>query len=305
MSAAVRAACVVLLGLLWASVSPSSSCRFRIPPHDQVARVARFIAHRCDWASMATISTHKPVVGQPFSNVFSVSDGPQGSSSGVPYMYLTRMEISVKDLEVGDLLFTLLFVVINMIIKYHRLTVHLKKLPLISVILQEYGESVVFKTTLTNRRIYRGCRYLSFVSFGIAIMLIHLLIVSLQYSKIPLKKAVKFKLKYLLWKFYDIPTRCWSRSAAFKTRLKSHRILWSPMVLLLHCHRCFQSFYSVQNHTGNMKHFTKNCKGPIGFLLPCDISVMCYGVDSIKKLNWHLWSLPLIFSHCWLNLFIQ
>ncbi|XP_042260232.1 protein CREG1 [Thunnus maccoyii] len=99
MSVVLRAACVFLLGLLWASLSPSSSSRVWIPPHDQVARVARFIAHQCDWASMATISTHKPVVGQPFSNVFSVSDGLHGSSTGVPYMYLTRMEISVQDLE--------------------------------------------------------------------------------------------------------------------------------------------------------------------------------------------------------------
>lgn len=100
MSAVPRAACVLLLGLLGASLSGSSSCRVRVPPHDQVARVARFVAHQCDWASMATISSHQPVVGQPFSNVFSVSDGPQGSSSGVPYMYLTRMEVSVQDLEV-------------------------------------------------------------------------------------------------------------------------------------------------------------------------------------------------------------
>lgn len=95
-----RAAYLLLLGLLCASVSPASPCRSQIPPHDQVARVARFVAHECDWASMATISTHKPVVGQPFSNVFSVSDGPTGSGSGVPYMYLTRMEISVQDLQV-------------------------------------------------------------------------------------------------------------------------------------------------------------------------------------------------------------
>lgn len=100
MSAVLQAACALLLGLLWASLPPCSCCRVRIPPHDQVARVARFVAHQCDWASMATISTHKPVVGQPFSNAFSVSDGPEGSSSGVPYMYLTRMEISVQDLEV-------------------------------------------------------------------------------------------------------------------------------------------------------------------------------------------------------------
>lgn len=96
-----RAVRVFLLGLSLASLSLSGASRFHIPPHDQVARVARFVAHQVDWASMATISTHKPVVGQPFSNVFSVSDGPRGSGSGVPYMYLTRMEISVQDLEVS------------------------------------------------------------------------------------------------------------------------------------------------------------------------------------------------------------
>ncbi|XP_068586041.1 protein CREG1 [Cebidichthys violaceus] len=112
MSALLRASCVLLLGLLWSS--SSSSCRdrvrVRIPPHDQVARVARFVAHQVDWASMATVSTHEPVVGRPFSNVFSVSDGPvepsgtgllESSGTGVPYMYLTRMEISVQDLQVN------------------------------------------------------------------------------------------------------------------------------------------------------------------------------------------------------------
>ncbi|XP_031695813.1 protein CREG1 [Anarrhichthys ocellatus] len=105
MSALLRASCVLLLGLLFSSSSSSSSCRdrdrVRIPPHDQVARVARFVAHQVDWASMATVSTHEPVVGRPFSNVFSVSDGPESSGTGVPYMYLTRMEISVQDLQVN------------------------------------------------------------------------------------------------------------------------------------------------------------------------------------------------------------
>lgn len=100
MDARFRTAVLLLVGLTWACGSPASGCRPRIPPHDQVARVARFVAHQCDWASMATISTHKPVVGQPFANVFSVSDGAPGTSSGVPYMYLTRMEISVQDLQV-------------------------------------------------------------------------------------------------------------------------------------------------------------------------------------------------------------
>lgn len=76
-----------------------STCH-KIPPHEEVARVARFVVNQCDWASMATISTHDPVKGQPFANVFSISDGPVGYGAGVPYMYLTHMEISVKDLEV-------------------------------------------------------------------------------------------------------------------------------------------------------------------------------------------------------------
>lgn len=100
MDARFRTAVLLFVGLSWACDSPASGCRPQIPPHDQVARVARFVAHQCDWASMATISTHKPVVGQPFANVFSVSDGAPGTSSGVPYMYLTRMEISVQDLLV-------------------------------------------------------------------------------------------------------------------------------------------------------------------------------------------------------------
>lgn len=100
MDASLRPSYVLLLSLLSVSLSWVSTSGLRIPPHDQVARVARFVAHQCDWASMATISTHKLVVGQPFSNVFSVSDGPVGSGTGVPYMYLTRMEISVQDLEV-------------------------------------------------------------------------------------------------------------------------------------------------------------------------------------------------------------
>lgn len=99
MDALLRAAALLLLGLLCSSL-PTFSYRVHIPPHDQVARVARFVAHQCDWASVATISTHQPVVGQPFSNVFSVSDGPLSSGSGVPYLYLTRMEISVQDLQV-------------------------------------------------------------------------------------------------------------------------------------------------------------------------------------------------------------
>ncbi|XP_078422072.1 protein CREG1-like [Cetorhinus maximus] len=84
-----------LLLLVLTSLGGSSS----IPPHDKVAQMARYIVHACDWGSVATISTHPPLKGWPFSNIFSVSDGPLGKGSGNPYLYLTPLEISVQDMQ--------------------------------------------------------------------------------------------------------------------------------------------------------------------------------------------------------------
>ena len=56
-----------------------------------------------DWTALSTISTHDPIVGYPFANIFSVSDGPIKNSKGTPYFYLTDMEISVQDLKVNKL----------------------------------------------------------------------------------------------------------------------------------------------------------------------------------------------------------
>ncbi|XP_076839314.1 protein CREG1 [Brachyhypopomus gauderio] len=89
---------VFLLCLAFVAVS----AKFAIPPHEEVARMARFVVNKCEWASMATISTHEPVKGQPFSNVFSISDGPAGNGTGTPYMYLTHLEVSVQDLQVNS-----------------------------------------------------------------------------------------------------------------------------------------------------------------------------------------------------------
>jgi hypothetical protein len=56
-----------------------------------------------DWAAMATRSTRKDILGYPFANVFSVSDGANvKESSGVPYLFLTPLEMSVKDLRVDS-----------------------------------------------------------------------------------------------------------------------------------------------------------------------------------------------------------
>jgi len=66
------------------------------PPHEAYARMARYIVHQSDWTTMATFSTRMP--GYPTANVFSVSDGTLENSSGIPYFYLTDMELSMKDL---------------------------------------------------------------------------------------------------------------------------------------------------------------------------------------------------------------
>ncbi|XP_053470997.1 protein CREG1 [Ictalurus furcatus] len=94
----MTAAVVLVLSLAFMAVSGNE---LKIPPHEEVARMARFVVNQCDWASMATISTHEPVKGQPFSNTFSISDGALGSGTGTPYMYLTHLEISVQDLQVN------------------------------------------------------------------------------------------------------------------------------------------------------------------------------------------------------------
>ncbi|KAM4905242.1 protein CREG1 isoform 1-T1 [Sylvia borin] len=83
-------------GLLVAAVAA-------IPPPEEAARMARYVLHSCDWGALATLSAQEGLRGRPFANIFSLSDGPPGpcGGSGVPYMYLTDMEISVQDLEVS------------------------------------------------------------------------------------------------------------------------------------------------------------------------------------------------------------
>ncbi|XP_037681362.1 protein CREG1 isoform X2 [Choloepus didactylus] len=70
-----------------------------LPPREDAARVARFVTHVCDWGALGTISTVQAVRGRPFANVFSLSDGPPGAGSGVPYFYLSPLQLSVGDLQ--------------------------------------------------------------------------------------------------------------------------------------------------------------------------------------------------------------
>lgn len=72
-----------------------------LPPREDAARVARFVTHVCDWGALATLSTEPAVRGWAFADILSLSDGPPGAGSGVPYFYLSPMQQSVGNLQVS------------------------------------------------------------------------------------------------------------------------------------------------------------------------------------------------------------
>jgi len=73
-----------------------------VPPIWKHPEMARYIAHHADFGTLGTISSRSPTVGKPFSNFFSVVDGPMNNSSGIPYIYLTDLEVSAQDLNVNN-----------------------------------------------------------------------------------------------------------------------------------------------------------------------------------------------------------
>ncbi|XP_029174198.1 protein CREG1 [Nylanderia fulva] len=71
-----------------------------LPPKDQAALVARYVVNQADWAATATISIRKDVETFPVANLISISDGPIGNGTGIPYMYLTPLDFTAQDLAV-------------------------------------------------------------------------------------------------------------------------------------------------------------------------------------------------------------
>jgi len=69
------------------------------PNHRETAKMSRYVCHYSDWLAMATISTRGSLSGTPFANIFSYSDGTMDKSTGIPYFYLTNMDMSTKDLQ--------------------------------------------------------------------------------------------------------------------------------------------------------------------------------------------------------------
>lgn len=50
---------------------------------------------------MATISARKDIESFPAVNLVSYSDGLLGNGSGIPYLYLTTLDFTAKDLAVS------------------------------------------------------------------------------------------------------------------------------------------------------------------------------------------------------------
>ncbi|XP_072755127.1 protein CREG1 [Anoplolepis gracilipes] len=69
-----------------------------LPLKNQTALMARYVVNQVDWAGLATISTREDVETFPVANLVSISDGPIGNGTGIPYMYLTPLDFSAKDL---------------------------------------------------------------------------------------------------------------------------------------------------------------------------------------------------------------
>ncbi|KAI8491036.1 Cellular repressor of E1A-stimulated proteins 1 [Branchiostoma belcheri] len=69
------------------------------PPHGNFAATARYVLHNNGWGSLASTSTHPPIQGKPYVDAYSVSDGPVGNSTGVPYFFFSPLERTVQDLQ--------------------------------------------------------------------------------------------------------------------------------------------------------------------------------------------------------------
>ncbi|CAG9769562.1 unnamed protein product [Ceutorhynchus assimilis] len=91
-----------VLGRGWKTSTSTSTTSGGPPPHNNVALMARYIIHNSNWLSLATISTRDSIKGFPFVSLKSLSDGPMDNSTGTPYLYMTNMDVSGKDVLVNN-----------------------------------------------------------------------------------------------------------------------------------------------------------------------------------------------------------
>ncbi|KAJ8977693.1 hypothetical protein NQ317_005426 [Molorchus minor] len=93
---------VLIITLSLCGFSQSDVVVPKSPPKPwQAALMARYIMHKSDWVSIATISTQDAIKGYPFVGLKSLSDGPASNSTGVPYLYMSEMDVSGQDVEIN------------------------------------------------------------------------------------------------------------------------------------------------------------------------------------------------------------
>lgn len=68
------------------------------PPHELYAKMAKYVVHYSYWGSLTHISWHQDTFGYPMSRAYSLSDGPIGQSTGVPYFYITLRDDEMQDI---------------------------------------------------------------------------------------------------------------------------------------------------------------------------------------------------------------
>ena len=72
------------------------------PPFPDKAANARWLAHAASWGVLSTVSNREAMVGRPFGNPYSFSDGAEGNSTGVPYFLASTYDQSMHDIFAID-----------------------------------------------------------------------------------------------------------------------------------------------------------------------------------------------------------
>ncbi|KAK6644179.1 hypothetical protein RUM43_000446 [Polyplax serrata] len=68
-----------------------------VPPKNNTVLLARYIVHNVDWTSLGTLSGRTPTEGNPFVCAKAMSDGPTNSSTGIPFFYLSSLDLCTQD----------------------------------------------------------------------------------------------------------------------------------------------------------------------------------------------------------------
>lgn len=93
-------AIVAALALCGGQVSGAAAAR---PPIRDSAAMARFLVHKSNWTSMASLSIADDIKGYPVASVVSVADSAWGGkSSGGIYFYMSDLSFTWKNIQASN-----------------------------------------------------------------------------------------------------------------------------------------------------------------------------------------------------------